>query len=286
MKKVHIHRGQKRLVDVALPSDLNVIGIAQDRTESLMSEQVRRMGISIRYGTKVTAVTTSDTSAEVVFEDGEKKSYDWVVGADGVGSIVRRSLRIPYEGYELEEEWSIADVELTAEHEYTSMQAWLLDGEHKSRDGMVMVPIERNRVRLISSTPDSLKASPLKLDVKNVRRTGTFKITVRQAREYVRGKVLLAGDAAHAHSPVGGRGMNLGIEDGQAAAAALVHDTTEAYARERKRKATTVILVTERIRRLITTKNPLIVIGIYVVAWCIQNIGFVQRKFIRNLSTL
>ena len=286
MKKVHIHRGTKRLIDITLPHNLDVIGIAQNRTESLMSEQLLRMGVSVRYGTKVKSVTTSTTSTEVTFQDGEKKSYDWVVGADGVDSIVRKSLDISYDGYELEEEWSIADVELTAEHEYDSVQTWLLAGEHKNRDGMVMVPIERNRIRLISSTPDSLEALPIKLGVQNVRRTGTFKITVRQAHEYVRGRVILAGDAAHAHSPVGGRGMNLGIEDGQAVATALIHNTTKEYVRERKQKATAVIRVTEKIRKLITANNPLIVIGIYIVAWCIQNISFVQKRFIKNLSRL
>ncbi len=287
MKKVHIHRGHKRLIDVMLPSDeLTIIGIAQNRTESLMIEQLEHMGVSVRFGTKVNSVTTSDTSAEVTFNGGEKKTYDWVVGADGVGSIVRSSLNIPYDGYELEEEWSIADVELTAEHDYDSLNAWLLEGEHKDRDGMVMVPIERNRVRLISSTPNSLEASPIKLDVKNVRRTGTFKITVRQAQEYMRGRVVLAGDAAHAHSPVGGRGMNLGIEDGQALATALIYNTVLEYQRERKAKATKVIRITEQARKLITSNNPLIVAGIYIVTWCVQNIGFIQRKFVKNISTL
>lgn len=284
MKKVRIHRGLKRLVDITLPNNLNIIGIAQNRTESLMIEQLERMGVSVRFGVKVESVATSGTSAEVMFGGREKKTYDWVVGADGIGSIVRSSLGIPYDGYELAEEWSIADVELATEQEYDSLSAWLLEGAHEDRDGMVMVPIERNRVRLISSTPDSLAASPVKLDVKNVRRTGTFKITVRQAQEYVRDRVVLAGDAAHAHSPVGGRGMNLGIEDGQAVASALIRDDLKEYERERKRKATIVIRVTEQIRKLITTNNPLIVAGVYLATWCIQNIGFVQRKFIKNVS--
>lgn len=286
MKKVHIHRGNKRLIDIALPDNLNVIGLAQNRTESLMSDQLNTMGISVQYGTKVESVTTSDNSAKVEFQNGDKKSYDWVVGADGVNSIVRTSLNIPYDGYELEEEWSIADVELNTDHEYDSMKAWLLNGDNKDRDGMVMVPIEHNRIRLISSTPDSLASSPIKLDVKDVRRTGTFKITVRQASEYVRGRVILAGDAAHTHSPVGGRGMNLGIEDGQAVATALINNMTKEYEQERKRKATKVIWVTEKIRKIISTNNPFIVVGVYIATWCIQNIGFVQRRFIKNVSTL
>ena len=184
MKKIHIHRGQKRLIDVTLPNDLNIIGLAQNRTESLMSEQLERIGVVVRYGTNVKSVKTFENSAEVMFEGEEMKTYDWVIGADGVESIVRSSLGIPFDGYELEDEWSIVDVELTTDHKYDSMSAWLLEGKSGDRDGMVMVPVEQNRVRLISSTPNSLEAAPFKLEVKSVRRTGTFKITVRQAQEY------------------------------------------------------------------------------------------------------
>lgn len=282
--KAHIHRGNKRLIAVDVPS--GIIGIAQDRTETLMIEQLERSGVSVRFGTKVTSVETSDASATATFQDGEKKTYDWVIGADGVGSTVRESLGIAYEGRELEEEWSIADVELGGDLAYDTMNAWLLDGHRRTRDAMVMVPIEQNRVRLISSTPDSLEALPIELDVARVRRTGTFKITVRQAKEYVRGKVLLAGDAAHAHSPVGGRGMNLGIEDGQAAAYALVHNSMREYESERKRKASAVIRGTEFARKLVVSNNPLVAFGVHIAAWCIQHIGFVRRKFVGNITKL
>ncbi len=288
--RARIHRGNRALLDVdissVLPKDESIIGLAQNRTETLMSEELERMDVSVRYGVRVTSVITSEKSADVVFEGGKKETYDWVVGADGVNSTVRTSLNIPHKGYELDEEWSIADVDVSKEIEHNTINAWLLKGEHKTRDAMVMVPIEQKRIRLISSTPDSLKALPIHIEVENVRRTGVFKISVRQASRYVEGRVVLAGDAAHAHSPVGGRGMNLGIEDGQAAVSAILHGTVKEYEIERKEKAARVIRGTERARKLVVSNNPFTVFGIYLGAWCIQHIGFIRRRFVKNIATL
>jgi len=95
---------------------------------------------------------------------------------------------------------------------------------------------------------------------------------------------VLAGDAAHAHSPIGGRGMNLGIEDGQAVASALARDTVEEYEQERKPKARAVIRSTEQARKIVTSNNPFIVAGIYAVTWCIQHSSFIQRRFVATIT--
>lgn len=68
--------------------------------------------------------------------------------------------------------------------------------------------MEETRYRVISSTPDALKALPVPMYVQTLRRADSFTISVRQVNRYQRGRVFLAGDAAHCHSPVGGRGMN------------------------------------------------------------------------------
>jgi 2-polyprenyl-6-methoxyphenol hydroxylase-like FAD-dependent oxidoreductase len=70
---------------------------------------------------------------------------------------------------------------------------------------VMVLPIERRRVRIVSSTDDALAELPEPLNFKGIRRTGVFDISIRQADTYKKGRVLLAGDAAHCHSPVGGR---------------------------------------------------------------------------------
>ncbi|MEX1027323.1 MAG: NAD(P)/FAD-dependent oxidoreductase [Candidatus Paceibacterota bacterium] len=288
--KARIHRGEKPLVDLDISELLDdsyfLLGLAQDRTETLMSEELERRGVSVSYGTEVTSVETADESATVTFADGSVKTYDWVVGADGVFSQVRESLGISFDGYELEEEWSIADVELNTAAEDDRIQAWLFAGGRSTRDGLVMVPIEEKRLRLVSSTSDSVAALPLELDIKETRRSGTFKISVRNASSYVRGRAVLAGDAAHAFSPVGGRGMNLGIEDAQALAHAILTGTIAQYEVERKAKATKITHSTERARKLIVSNNPFVVFGIHVVSWLIRHSRFLQKRFVRNMVRL
>jgi len=287
-KRVVINRGEKKLIDVdvskVFTEETFIIGLPQDRTETLMSQKLQEMGVIVKYGTKVIDVVTSADKATVSFENGETKSYDWVIGADGVNSTVRKSLGIKFEGYDLDEEWSIADVEVASGFDGETIQAWMLDGEAKERDAMLMIPIAKNRVRLVSSTPDSLKTVPIPIDVAKVRRSGTFTIAVRQAAQYVQGRVVLAGDAAHAHSPVGGRGMNVGIDDGQAVAAAIVNNTVDQYEATRKKVASKVIKDTERIRKLLVSRNFVTYLLLRVVAWGIQNVKFLQRKFAKQVT--
>ena len=87
--------------------------------------------------------------------------------------------------------------------------------------------------RIVSSTPDALAALTEPMQIANARRTGTFTISIRQAVTYDKGRVLLAGDAAHCHSPVGGKGMNLEIADAVAAVTAIVDGTTSRYTEAR-----------------------------------------------------
>lgn len=289
-RHVHIQRDGRSLIDLDISKivgdDLFLIGLPQDRTETLMSERLAEMGVTVQYKTKVTDVQVGEQEATVTFENGETKTYDWVIGADGVRSTVREVLGVAFEGYELDEDWSIADVELASGYDPNTLRAWLLKGEGKERDAMVMVPITNNRVRLVSSTPDSLAALPIPLDVKHVRRSGTFKIPVRQAERYVAGRVLLAGDAAHAHSPVGGRGMNLGIDDGQAAVTAILSNDTKTYAVERKQIARRVIDNTEFIRKTLVSNRPLTVAFFITATWLVQHLRFLQKRFARRVTEL
>lgn len=291
IQRVNMYRDGKQLVDVDLsdftkPEDF-IIGLPQDQTETIMSDKLSKLGVEVQYETKVVAVETTDKSATAIFTDGSKQTYDWIVGADGVNSDVRDSLGIDYVGYELAETWSIADLELVPEaYDTQKISAWMLDGKHDERDAMVLFPMGESRVRLVSSTPDSVAALPIDLDIKEVLHTGTFSISIRQASQYRKGRVLLAGDAAHAHSPVGGRGMNLGIDDGQAVAEALTTGFVDTYAKTRREKAREVINGTERARKLVLSNNPIIAFGLRIVGWLVSKISFFQKQFVKNVTRL
>nr|WP_255775413.1 NAD(P)/FAD-dependent oxidoreductase [Microbulbifer sediminum] len=290
LTRVQVHRSERVLLNVdfrSLPHQPvpHMWGLPQNRTEALMEAALNRYGVSVRYGCAVKNVETDTGQATVCFDDGEVRAYDWVIGADGRHSVVRETLGINYPGIDLDGEWSIADVDV-AGYDANLTSLWIQDRiDHRGSFYMIL-PIEPERVRIVSSTPDVLGTLPAPLDIRHVRRTGTFRISVRQAEVYKKGRVLLAGDAAHCHSPVGGRGMNLGIDDAAAAAKAIVSGTTESYSASRHELGKKILRETERARKMIMSTN-VITRGLTRLAmFTVQRSQQLQKAASRRLASL
>jgi len=150
----------------------------------------------------------------------------------------------------------------------------------------MVLPIEPMRARIVSSTPDALAAMTEPLEIKDVRRAGTFTISIRQAVTYNKGRVLLAGDAAHCHSPVGGKGMNLGIADAVAAVTAIGNGTPGQYAEARHAHGKYVTRAPEFARKVITSNNPVVEALSTLVTGGIGQLPFMRQIFIRQLVHL
>ena len=282
IKTLKIHRGNELLRSLDFSTlerkDL-LICLPQDRTETIMREALEKSGAKVQYGCKVLDVETSDKQATVSFSDNKSKNYDWVIGADGIQSTARTTLGIRYIGYELSETWSIADVELNGGHNPELALAWVQEGN--KRDLIVVIPIESKRVRIVSSTSDSIKALPITLDIKDIMRTGTFEISIKQAETYLKGRVLLAGDAAHCHSPVGGKGMNLGIDDAIVAVKSILDEKTSEYSEKRHKIGAGILKTTENARKVVTSNNFLVIAFTgFALKW-VPDIGFLQRALTR-----
>ena len=223
-----------------------VLAMPQDRTEAIMSGALEKLGGSVAYGKGFQSYSERGGKVAVTFCDGSSGTFDTVIGADGIRSAVRTAAGIDYPGFDLERVWSIADVDV---------EGW----QHPNkitlihvRPGVVVVvaPLESKRYRLVSSAPNALEAMPLPLNVVKIRREGQFRISVRQAAIYSKGAVHLAGDAAHCHAPIGGRGMNLGIADAAELARRLLKGGIDGYAEERHRLGREAIRITERGRKM------------------------------------
>ena len=287
-KRLRMHRGHKVILNLDLSKVLDeddlIVSLPQNRTEAIMSSVLEENGVQVKYGHKVTEIHTDQEEVSVTFLDGESKKYDWVIAADGVNSTAREKLGIKYIGYDLPEMWSIADVELNEETDPELFSQWIIEGPEK--DIAVMVPLAPNRVRLISSTPDCVNAVPLKLDIKKIVREGTFKISARQAETYSKGRVLLAGDSAHTHSPVGGKGMNLGIDDAVAVVKSIVENTTHEYSDERQKIGARIIRDTEKIRKILVSNNPFIKVLLGLTLFLIQHLYLFNRTFMQKVTRL
>jgi len=255
ISEVRLYFGTTKKLRVPLtgkdPANEFVIALAQDKTEEAMLIALQKLGGAVRFGTECKAVQQNDESVTVQLGDGTEEHYDFLLGADGVHSNVRDSIGIEFPGFDLPETWSIADVDATGWENPFALTLCLL----KRGVISVVAPLEAERYRVISNTENALKTLPLELHVSNIRREGTFTIGIRQVKDYRRGRVFLAGDAAHCHSPAGGRGMNLGIADGAEFAERLISDTLEGYSESRHKEGAEAIADSERIRKILTANS-------------------------------
>jgi 2-polyprenyl-6-methoxyphenol hydroxylase-like FAD-dependent oxidoreductase len=200
----------------------------QNQTERVLEERATRAGADIRYGAEVTALTQHPGGVEVtVGQDGHPDRViraGYVVGADGMRSTVRQALEMPFPGKAVVRSVMLAEVQLT------QPPTDALTVNSTGDAFAIIAPFGDGWYRVIAwhrrnQPPDD---APVSLDeVAEVTRQvfgsdygmgdprwmSRFHSEERQVPRYRDGRVLLAGDAAHVHSPAGGLGMNTGIQD-------------------------------------------------------------------------
>ena len=221
------------------------------------------------------------TSIRVLVVDDEVNlRFAIEIGLRGAGheadaaSTVRQAVGIEYPGYDLDETWSIADVDADNWRHAKSFTLIRTDAGPMA----VVVPLEEARYRVISNTANALETLPLPLNVTNIRREGTFTISVRQAETYSKGRVHLAGDAAHCHSPVGGRGMNLGIADAADLADRIVAGNLDGYSDSRHKIGAKIIATTERGRKMISATSGVKRLAFNTVLTMVASFAPLRRK--------
>jgi len=204
--------------------------LPQSETERLLEEHLNSLGVKVERSVEVTSFTTSETGvmATLHHPDGRHQAVeaDWLIGCDGAHSTVRHTLGLPFEGDTLKSDWLLADIHLAGyPFPDTEMATyWHQDGV------LVAFPISPGRFRVIADIGLSEGARPTDPTLEQVQaimeRRGVpglvasdpiwlsaFRINERKVSDYRSGRVFVAGDAAHVHSPAGGQGMNTGMQD-------------------------------------------------------------------------
>jgi 2-polyprenyl-6-methoxyphenol hydroxylase-like FAD-dependent oxidoreductase len=256
-------------VDSAFPFTLTT---AQTETERVLGERLQSLGVTVERGVELMALTQDDNGVQLTLQAGgstEQVGACWVVGADGARSTVRKMVGTKLAGSFAGERFLLGDV--AAEHSLD------LDSMHTffSPDGPVIVlPMRDGRMRFLAEvheTPgSSMNVDPTQDELQAIvdRRIGGIRIVrshwltrfeIHHARvpAYRWGRVFLAGDAAHIHSPAGGQGMNTGMQDAFNLAwklAAVIDgdagDTLlDSYQAERAPVADSVITFTNRLTK-------------------------------------
>ena len=260
-----------------------ILGLPQNRTEEILQDVLAQSGVHVEYGLTVNNVATNPEQVTAGFSDGSSETYDWAIAADGIKSRTREHLGIEYTGHDLPDTWSIADIDVAGEF---NPELVMLDVQAPKGVFTMILPIERRRARIVSSTPDALAALVHPLEIKNVRRTATFEISIRQAEFYRKDRVLLAGDAAHCHSPLGGKGMNLGMADAVAAAQAITSGGVEGYSKDRHRIGVGILTKTEVARRVVTSDSLLAKMALTIATTAVSTLPIARRAFMKTLTEL
>jgi 3-(3-hydroxy-phenyl)propionate hydroxylase len=195
------------------------LALFQNRTERIMADWLDELHVQIYRGREVTGFVQNDSGVDVALSDGETMRAQYLVGCDGGRSVVRKTAGIDFVGSDPTMSWLIAEVQMSEE------PAW---GFRETPTGFHAIGRGDNGVVRLALTDPVLKTgNPTLRDlsetliaiygsdfgVNSPNWLSRFNDATRQAVAYRDRRVLLAGDAAHIHPPLGGQGLNIGVQD-------------------------------------------------------------------------
>jgi len=207
--------------------------IPQADTERLLEEHLATLGLNVERQVKLKEFQSEPdrVTCRLVRQDHSEEtiSASWLIGCDGAHSTVRHQLGMEFHGQTMPSDWVLADVHLSGVVGDPSITVFW----HK--EGMLaLFPIQRTRYRVVADVGESSgpigegnRPAPSLEEVQQIldaRGPGgirasdpvwlsAFTINERKVADYRSGRIFLAGDAAHVHSPAGGQGMNTGMQD-------------------------------------------------------------------------
>ena len=202
--------------------------LPQHQTERILGQRAAELGVKTHWSTELVHVGHREAGVDVVVsQDGAVKTLqaEFVVGCDGGHSAVRRSSGASFQGDDPLAHWIVADVRLDSPPATggafgrnvrvgTYQVSQVEPGWFRVSLMRITPPIDRSaRVSLAELRQAMLEGIGDDYGLREARWTSRFTDGFRQVDRYRNGRVFLAGDAAHTHSPIGGQGLNLGIQD-------------------------------------------------------------------------
>ncbi len=202
--------------------------IAQSETERLLADEFVKNGGTIERGIELLKLSQGKGGITVTVKNVKGKEEglvaQWLIGCDGAHSTVRKALELPFEGSAYEERFGLVDCMVKSDLPDDEISTFFHE------DGaFVFFPLGKKRFRIIVNVPSSQvigdapslsdmqvfadRRGPGNIKLHDPIWLAWFTIHQRSVSKYRVGRVFLAGDAAHIHSPIGGQGMNTGMQD-------------------------------------------------------------------------
>ena len=311
VRRFHMYADGKTLVRLELARNGSRFGfmldVPQDVTETILRQRVSELGGSVEQRTELSSLRQDlgGVTATVTGPGGTVRAVtaDYLVGADGAHSRVRSELGLDFRGHPYAQDWLLADVHLGWDRPDDEMHAFF------RRDGLPLIcmPMREHRWRVIlpyagerGRRPPTLEEiqqlvgerAPEPVPVSDPAWLATFQTQRRSTHVYRRGRVLLAGDAVHIHSPAGGQGMNTGIMDAHNLAwkLALVASgqapdgLLDSYGAERGPVAADVLALTHNLVKLGTMTHPVQRALRNTIVPIAGRLAPLQRRAVRGIS--
>jgi 2-polyprenyl-6-methoxyphenol hydroxylase-like FAD-dependent oxidoreductase len=284
--------------------------LPQHETERILTEHLQSQGGAIEWQTELISFTQDEqrVEAELRHADGqvERVRVGFLVGCDGAHSTVRHLLGLNFAGTTSELSLAVGNVRLTWDLSSDELFAFLhqgnfigyfpmADGHHR-----VVIAYEPDKGPTGEVTLSEVQqvidtCGPAGARVSDPTELTRFHVNQRRAEDYVRGRIFLAGDAAHIHSPIGAQGMNTGMQDalnlgwklalmvrGQASARLL-----ESYSAEREQVGEALLHGTQLAMRLALTRNTLLVVLLNALAPIVfSSLPVAAQRLVESISEI
>jgi 2-polyprenyl-6-methoxyphenol hydroxylase-like FAD-dependent oxidoreductase len=308
-----IYAGRRTLVHLAFQTPgteyPRPFTLAQSETERLLLEHLRRVGVTVERPVELTTFADCGDHVEATLRHAEGRDEqvrcDWLLGCDGAHSTTRKKLGLEFTGEADPNDFLLADCRIEGIPQDELSIFW------HARGVLAFFPFAAGRCRVVADLgrttgaghpPDPTLAQvqaivdergPGGVRLSDPVWLAGFRIHERKVSDYRRGRVFLAGDAAHIHSPAGGQGMNTGMQDAWNLAwkLALVQSgrgrpspLLDSYSQERSEVGEIVLHRATALTRVATLRNPVSQFFRNRIAGALGLFSSVRSAFVRNLT--